>query len=278
MPMELVRVESSLVLDIPVALPSCEDSLAEDIKPVLAKFYRLLDSATYIFDNKVLGSDTMLGKAVEVEKKKGKSKGVAKVETEDGEGEEEEKRQEVMKVELLMAEPSLDDVVVEEQTSARMKLAGKLSCRAYLPPGANVSWARAAVRADLERSLKTRLLMHTESLNGAEEEEQEDKVVHEPPRRLFVSLPETNLTVADYLFPGEGVEDCLANIKEIFGVEVEEDRIEDDLEIVASPRESRPAGSAGVPSKAGGRRIPMVGYALYAAPAACCQCWCRLYE
>ena len=87
-------------------------------------------------------------------------------------------------------------------------------------------------------------------------------MVHEPPRRLFVSLPETNLTVADYLFPGEGVEDCLANIKEIFGVEVEEDRIEDDLEIVASPRESRPAGSAGGPSKAGGRRIPMVGYAL----------------
>jgi len=268
-PTELVRVESSLVLDIPVALPSCEDPLGEDVKPVLAKFNHLLDSATYIFDNKVLSSETVLGKAVEVEKKKGKSKGGAKVQTEEeGEEEDEDKRQEVVKVELLMAEPALDDVVVEEQTSARMKLAGKLSCRAYLPPGANVSWARAAVRADLERSLKTRLLMHTESLNGAEEEEQEDKVVHEPPRRLFVSLPETNLTVADYLFPGEGVEDCLANIKEIFGVEVEEDRIEDDLEIVASPRESRPAGSAGGPSKAGGRRIPMVGYALYAALAA----------
>ena len=140
-PMELVRVESSLVLDIPVALPSCEDSLAEDIKPVLAKFYRLLDSATYIFDNKVLGCDTVLGKAVEVEKKKGKSKGGVKVEAEDGE-EEEEKRQQVMKVELLMAEPALDDVVMEKETSARMKLAGKLSCRAYLPPGANVAWAR----------------------------------------------------------------------------------------------------------------------------------------
>merc|ERR1711962_1018513 len=80
---------------------------------------------------------------------------------------------------------------VEEETSARMKLAGKLSCRAYLPPGATVSWARVAVRADLERSLKTRLLMHSESLLGAEDEEHEDKVVHEPPRRLFVALPET---------------------------------------------------------------------------------------
>ena len=35
---------------------------------------------------------------------------------------------------------------------------------------------RLAVRADLERSLKTRLLMHSESLAGAEEEDQEDKV------------------------------------------------------------------------------------------------------
>ena len=140
-PTELVRVESSLVLDIPVALSSCEDSLAEDIKPVLAKFSHLLDSAVYIFDNKVLSSETVLGKAVEVEKKKGKSKGSAKVEKEEGEEEDEDKKQEVVKVELLMAEPALDDVVVEE-TNARMKLAGKLSCRAYLPPGANVSWAK----------------------------------------------------------------------------------------------------------------------------------------
>ena len=38
------------------------------------------------------------------------------------------KRQEVVKVEVLVAELALDDVVVEEKTSARMKLAGKLSC------------------------------------------------------------------------------------------------------------------------------------------------------
>ena len=38
---------------------------------------------------------------------------------------------------------------------------------------------RLAVRADLERSLKTRLLMHSENLAGAEEEDQEDKVESE---------------------------------------------------------------------------------------------------
>ena len=60
---------------------------------------------------------------------------------------------------------------------------------------------RLAVRADLERSLKTRLLMHSESLAGAEEEDQEDKVaaslfdLHKLHAnllvsRLFMSLPE----------------------------------------------------------------------------------------
>ena len=78
---------------------------------------------------------------MKVEKKKGKSKSL-KVDPEDKDEQEDAKRQEVVKVEMLVAEPALDDVMVEEETSARMKLAGKLSCRAYLPPGATVSWAR----------------------------------------------------------------------------------------------------------------------------------------
>lgn len=64
---------------------------------------------------------------MEVEKKKGKSR-IVKVETEDKDEQEDAKRQEVVKVEVLVAEIALDDVVVEEKTSARMKLAGKLSC------------------------------------------------------------------------------------------------------------------------------------------------------
>ena len=70
------------------------------------------------------------------------------------------------------------------------------------------------------------------------------KVLHEPPRRLFVHLPETSVAVADYLLLG--TENCLANIKEVFGVEVAEDQIE---------------------GKAGWLAIPMVGYALYAVLA-----------
>ena len=48
-PMELVRVESGLILDISMTLSSCYDPLSDDIKPVLDKFHSLLNSA--IFDN-----------------------------------------------------------------------------------------------------------------------------------------------------------------------------------------------------------------------------------
>ena len=60
-----------------------------------------------------------------MEKKKGKSK-IVKVDPEDEDEQEDPRKQEVMKVEMLVAEPALDDMMVEEETSARMKLAGKL--------------------------------------------------------------------------------------------------------------------------------------------------------
>ena len=78
---------------------------------------------------------------MKVEKKKGKSKSL-KVDPEDKDEQEDAKRQEVVKVEMLVAEPALNDMMVEEKTSARMKLTGKLSSRAYLPLGATVAWAR----------------------------------------------------------------------------------------------------------------------------------------
>jgi len=234
-PTPLVRLETALVLDVPVAMAADTADLARDAALAMDKFKVLLDSAVFVFDNKMLRDDTVLGKPVEVEKKKGKGKAAKAVE--EAEDEEEEEVQEVVKVELLMRERRLEEVVTEEGSKARMKLAGKVACRCYLPPGATVAWARAAVTADLARSLATRLAMHAEGGAGGGEEA---KVVHEPPRRVFVSVPDTTVTVSDYLYPGEGAEDCLANIGEIFGWTLGEEAVEDDLEIVASPREARP--------------------------------------
>ena len=62
---------------------------------------------------------------------------------------------------------------------------------------------------------------------------------------MFVTVPDSSVTVCDYLYPGEGAEDCVNNVREIFGWQLEEDSVEDDLEIVASPREARPQGPGG---------------------------------
>ena len=133
----------------------------------------------------------------------------------------------------------------------RLKFAGKISSRTYLAPGATVQMAKTAMKSDLLRSLKTRLAMHCDTMQDNEEEE-ETKVVHEPPRRVFVSIGDPlvqGVAVSDYLYPGEGLEDCVNNMKEIFGWEVVEDNIEDDVEIVASPREVKPPASPGDKSK-----------------------------
>ena len=39
----------------------------------------------------------------------------------------------------------------------RLKVAGKLSCRVYLAPGATVATAKQQITADIMRSLRTRL-------------------------------------------------------------------------------------------------------------------------
>ena len=130
---------SSQVQSSSVLLSRASDSLGEDVKPAVKKFLGLLANTIFVFDNKVLGDDAMLGAPLEVEKRKGKGK-VAKVEAVEEEDDSEE--QKVIHVELLATETVVEDVVVEADTAARMKLAGKVSCRAYIPPGARVQWAR----------------------------------------------------------------------------------------------------------------------------------------
>ena len=125
-PTPLVRLETALVLDVPVAMAEDSSDLAKDAQLAMDKFQVLLDSAVFVFDNKMLKDDTVIGKPVEVEKKKGKGKAGKAVEEVE---EEEEEVQEVVKVELLMRERRLEEVVTEEGSQARMKLAGKVSCR-----------------------------------------------------------------------------------------------------------------------------------------------------
>ena len=110
--------------------------------------------------------------------------------------------------------------------------------------------------------------MHCDTIKQDKEDgvEEEKLLVHEPPRRVFVTMepPELGITISDYLYPGEGSEDCINNIKELFGWEISEDNIEDDVEIVASPRDTRAPPPGSQPQLRGAgprRRLPVAAVA-----------------
>ena len=150
-----------------------------------------------------------------------------------------------------------------QQSEVRLKVAGKLCSRSYLAPGATVLQAKQEIRRDLLRSLRTRFSMHCDTMKQEEGEEEEKRIVHEPPRRGFVSLepPELEVAICDYLYPGEGAEDCIGNIKELFGWEISEDNIEDDVEIVASPRDTHGPPPPADPRRNRRARLPLAAVA-----------------
>ena len=162
----------------------------------------------------------------------------------------------------LPADTRCPESVLSQQSAVRLKVAGKLCSRSYLAPGTSVLQAKQEIRRDLLRSLRTRFAMHCDTMQQEEGEEEEKRIVHEPPRRVFVCLdpPELGVAISDYLYPGEGAEDCISNIKELFGWNISEDNIEDDVEIVASPRDTRGPPPPVEPRKRRGR-IPLAAIA-----------------
>ena len=101
-PVEFVRVDTSVVLDIPIALTSDEKDLSKDVAPGVDKFADMLKHCIYVFDNQMLGDKHVVGKAVEVEKKKGKGKN-KKEDAHDNSDLEDCSSQEVLNLELLFS-------------------------------------------------------------------------------------------------------------------------------------------------------------------------------
>jgi len=259
-PIEFVRADTSMILDLPVARTK-EEELSQDLIPAVYKMEENLNDCIFVIGNKIIPDDQVLGKPFEIDKKK--SKGKSKNESQD-EPELDDGVQEVVSVQLLMTDTRCPDSVVSQQSAVRLKVAGKLCSRTYLAPGATVLQAKQEIRRDLLRSLRTRFAMHCDTMQQDEGEEEEKRIVHEPPRRVFVCLnpPELGLAISDYLYPGEGADDCINNIKELFGWEISEDNIEDDVEIVASPRDTRgPPPPVDMTRARRVRRIPLAAVA-----------------
>lgn len=52
--------------------------------------------------------------------------------------------------------------------------------------------------------------------------------IHEPPRRVLVTLPNSAVILSDYLFPGEGPQEAQISLRELLDIAVsEQDAIKD---------------------------------------------------
>ncbi|XP_058794467.1 protein odr-4 homolog [Phymastichus coffea] len=122
--------------------------------------------------------------------------------------------------------------------SASMRLMGQLVSRIVLHQKASINEATNAMKQDILRSLASRLELHWDSVIEEENGSPEENItLHEPPRRVLVELPQSKVTLSDYLFPGEGPQESLILLKELLDLEVSENQIQKDVERQVDPAE-----------------------------------------
>ncbi|XP_044267144.1 protein odr-4 homolog [Tribolium madens] len=115
------------------------------------------------------------------------------------------------------------------ETGNQIRIFGHVVTKLWLNPKISVEAAAVAVTQDIMRSLSTRLEMHWDSLT--EEEHGEDmNSVHEPPRRVLISLPNSNIAISDYLFPGEGPHDAKISLEEMLDIKIHDEADVMDVE------------------------------------------------
>lgn len=240
-------IKSKFLFDYPIIFKAGEDSdqpIVRKVKTALNMVEKNLESANILFENTFRSKEDELLDEKLIAKlnvsKRSNPKSSKNDEGDDDDDEEDSKAKEYI-AEILL-DPQFqsppDDVEVVE-VSSRMRLSGRMAIRAYLHPRATVGEATQAVKEDLLRSLNARCDMHCDSLVGEEMGGASDDipVLHEPPRRVLIKLPESEVTISDFLFPGESTEASAKAIEEMFGFFPELEDLDDEQELVASPKQ-----------------------------------------
>ena len=100
-PIQFVRADTSMILDLPVARPK-EEELSQDLIPAVRKLEENLAGCIFVIGNKILPDDQQLGKPLEIDKKKGGSQRAVKSQQESADSSELEDVQEIVSVQLLV--------------------------------------------------------------------------------------------------------------------------------------------------------------------------------
>ncbi|XP_047488854.1 protein odr-4 homolog [Penaeus chinensis] len=133
-----------------------------------------------------------------------------------------------------------------EESSGNVRLAGTVAGLAFVHSKATVGEAKSSVLVDLVRSVVARWEMHCDSLVEEPPSNLVGPIIHEPPRRVFLEGGGLPVSLCDYLFPGDNTTDACQSAKELLGLTVRAEHVDDTLETLADATEVMDSGEGGV--------------------------------
>ncbi|XP_045605361.1 protein odr-4 homolog [Procambarus clarkii] len=170
--------------------------------------------------------DPLDSSADEKPKKKGSSRGMMELAP-----------PKVFKAEILDSGSPVASTRGLTESSGCVRLSGTLAGLAFVHSKATVGEARSAVLVDLVRSVMARWEMHCDSLIEEPPSHLTGPIIHEPPRRVFLEGGGLPVSLCDYLFPGDTCADACQSAKELLGVRVRKEHVDDTLETHADASE-----------------------------------------
>lgn len=234
-------LKSTFILDTPVAFTQqqTEWPLKQKLEVALAKVNGSLEKAVVLL-NGCFKPDNELLEQPSNKKKSKKNTTTSSEDSEDDSSEANRGRHVVEYEADILTDESINNLQEEcgeEQVHSNMRIVGRMSLRAFVHQKATYGEAFVALKQDVMRALSARLDMHCDSLVGEEMRGTEDElpILHEPPRRVNVKLPDSEIIVSDFLFPGESPDESVKAIEQMFGFSPTFEHLDDEQEIVASP-------------------------------------------
>ncbi|CAH2011792.1 unnamed protein product [Acanthoscelides obtectus] len=215
------RIDCALLIDELYYLDKEENksSLEEHIKAILEQIQKKLNNVEFIIDNQYKNKDECIESYF---KKKISKRGSKKDDADDD--------RPLTALALFKQDfPSSPSMHQVKESSGSLKMTGKIISRIWVQSKTTVAEISEFLKQDIMCSLASRCEMHVDSLT--EEEISEGiNCIHEPPRRVLISLPDIEPMFSDYLFPGEGPLGAKTSLEELFGVKFEGKLISEDLE------------------------------------------------
>nr|CAG4642732.1 EOG090X0BI6 [Evadne anonyx] len=229
-----IELYCTLNVEFYIGLSDSESSssLRQQLETGISIYSKSVQQSLCLIDNKLLPDSDLL----ESPKEKGKKK---QHQTDS------EERIKTINIQVLI--PEIETKSGKQECSSDMRFGGQMCIKAYIHGKGTVGEACQIVKEDILRSLWARCDMHSDSLIGDEQRGQPDvrAVLHEPPRRVLAPLPYSPISVADYLFPGEGPADSLASLADLLDLGLlQEGDVQDYWEAAAEVNEALEAECA----------------------------------